>query len=101
MSNRIPLEHPGVILLEEFIEPYGLTPSKVARMINVDRRRMYDIVNGKRDISIDTAMRLALFFDTTARFWINLQRDYDLRLAKRSHQGSLESEVKPLSELAV
>ena len=100
MSKRIPLEHPGVILKEEFIEPYGLTPGKVATMIGVDRRRIYDIVNSKRDISVDTALRLALLFGTTARFWMNLQRDFDLRTAKRERLADLKTMIEPLSELA-
>ena len=97
MVKKIPLEHPGTILLEEFLEPNNVTPSKLAAMIGVDRRRTYDIVNGKRPITADTAMRLALLFGNTARFWMNMQARYDLELEQEEKFEKLSKEIVPLA----
>ncbi len=97
MAKKIPLEHPGTILLEEFLEPNGLTPSKLAAMIGVDRRRTYDIVNGKRPITADTAMRLAILFGNTPRFWMNMQARYDLEVEQEEKFERLLREIEPLA----
>jgi addiction module HigA family antidote len=73
--------HPGEILLEEFMKPMGLTAYRVAKEIGVTLPRVNDIVLGKRSITADTALRLGVFFGLPAQFWLNLQNDYDLRLA--------------------
>jgi addiction module HigA family antidote len=73
--------HPGEILLEEFMKPMGLTAYRVAKEIGVSLPRVNDIVLGKRSITADTALRLGVFFGLPAQFWLNLQNDYDLRLA--------------------
>jgi addiction module HigA family antidote len=96
MTKKIPLEHPGTVLLEEFLEPYDITPSKLAALIGVDRRRTYDIVNGKRPITADTAMRLGLLFGNSPRFWMNMQSRYDLELEQNSKWSKLRREIKPI-----
>jgi len=73
--------HPGEILLEEFMKPMGLTAYRVAKELGVSLPRVNDIVLGKRSITADTALRLGVFFGLPAQFWLNLQNDYDLRLA--------------------
>ncbi len=74
--------HPGEILLEEFMKPLSLTSYRLAKEIHVPSPRVNDIVRGKRAISADTAVRLGIYFGLPAQFWMNLQTDYDLRLAK-------------------
>jgi addiction module HigA family antidote len=73
--------HPGEVLLTEFMEPYGLTAYRLAKELCVPVPRMNDIVRGKRGISADTALRLGIYFGLPAQFWLNLQNDYDLRIA--------------------
>lgn len=73
--------HPGQILLTEFLEPLGLSRYRLAREIGVPPPRVSDIVLGKRSITADTALRLGAFFGLPAQFWLNLQNEYDLRLA--------------------
>lgn len=91
--------HPGIILREEFLEPLGIKPGTLARAIGVDRARVKTITDGTRDISADTALRLAKFFDTSPAFWMNLQQHYDLavaetQLSKQIHRiQTLESRV--------
>ncbi|MGB6977451.1 MAG: HigA family addiction module antitoxin [Gammaproteobacteria bacterium] len=69
---------PGEILAEEFMQPYGLTQGELAAQLHVERRRINEIVNGKRAITPDTALRLAKFFNMTAEYWLNLQTKVDL-----------------------
>lgn len=70
--------HPGKILLEDFMKPLGLSQNKLAAEIGVSPRRINEIVNGKRAVTADTAMRLSLFLGTSAKLWLNLQSDYEL-----------------------
>ena len=95
-SALIPPIHPGEILKEEFLEPLGLSQYRVAVDISVPPRRINEIVHGKRSISADTALRLARYFGTTDRFWLNLQTDYDLELQRDRLGGRLETEVRVL-----
>jgi len=78
------LIHPGEILREEFMEPLGLTAYRLAKEIAVPAPRIGEIVSGKRSISADTALRLGIYFSLPAQFWLNLQNEYDLRLAADS-----------------
>jgi antitoxin HigA-1 len=88
MSNALPRTksvlaiHPGEILLKEFLEPMGLTRYRLAKEIHVSLPRVNEVVHGKRSISADTALRLGTYFGLPAQFWMNLQADYDLRLAR-------------------
>ena len=74
--------HPGEILKEEFMRPLSITAYRLAKDIHVPAPRMNDIVRGKRSITADTAIRLGIYFGLPAQFWMNLQADYDLRLAR-------------------
>lgn len=75
--------HPGEVLLEEFLKPMGLSQNRLAREIGVPPRRINEIVLGKRAISADTAVRLAKYFDTSEKFWMGLQADYELEQVHR------------------
>lgn len=82
--------HPGEILLEEFLQPMGISQNKVATEIGVPPRRINEIVHGKRAISADTAVRLAKYFGTTEAFWLGLQADYDIEEVRRDLGKRLE-----------
>jgi len=88
--------HPGDILLTEFMQPLGLTSYRLAKELGVPSPRVNDVVLGKRSISADTALRLGLFFGLPAQFWLNLQNDYDLRLAS----AELKTDIKPYKTAA-
>jgi len=89
MTCEIPLVHPGVILLEDWMEPLGISQYALAKAIDVPTRRINEIVHGKRAISIDTALRLGRFFGTDAQSWINLQTMYDRRQAEEAIHETL------------
>ena len=76
--------HPGEILLEDFMKPMGITARQLASDIDVPPSRISDIVNGTRPVTADTALRLGLFFSMDPRFWMNLQAEYDVRIARRT-----------------
>jgi addiction module HigA family antidote len=95
-AKKIPLEHPGIILGEEFIEGLGLTAYKVAKALDVPLPRVNDIVRGKRAISAEMALMLARYFGTSENFFSNLQNDYDRRLARRRLEKKL-ARIKPHS----
>jgi antitoxin HigA-1 len=95
-KRRLAPVHPGEILLEEFLQPLGLTQYRIAKSISVPPRRINEIVHGTRAITADTALRLARFFGTSERFWMNLQTGYDLELERDRLEGRLEREVEVL-----
>jgi addiction module HigA family antidote len=88
--------HPGEILLEEFLEPMGVSQYRLAKDITVPPRRINEIVHGKRGITADTALRLARYFGTSERFWMNLQTRHDLEVEKGRLRGRLAKEVAVL-----
>ncbi len=88
--------HPGEILLEEFLKPMGVSQYKLAKDISVPPRRINEIVQGKRSISADTALRLSRYFGLSERFWLNLQARYDIEVERDRLEGRLENEVKVL-----
>lgn len=90
--------HPGVILLEEFLEPHGISQYRIAKDIGVPARRINEIIHGKRAISADTALRLSRYFGNSAQFWLNLQIDYDLEVAEEKLGKRLIIEVKVLKK---
>ena len=94
-QGRLPPVHPGEILAEEFLRPLNMTQYRLAERIHVPRRRINEIVLGLRSISADTALRLARFFGTSERFWLNLQATYDLEV-ERDRLGSLLDEIEVL-----
>ena len=85
--------HPGEILMEDFLEPLGVSQYRLAKDISVPPRRINEIVHGKRSITADTALRLARFFGTTERFWLNLQVRYDLEVEKDRLEDVLDRDV--------
>ncbi|MGD1148871.1 MAG: HigA family addiction module antitoxin [Thermoanaerobaculaceae bacterium] len=90
--------HPGEVLLEEFLKPLGLSQYRVAKDTSVAPRRINEIVHGKRAITADTALRLARYFGTSDRFWMNLQSRYDLEVQKDNLRGRLSKEVLVLAK---
>src|SRR3954465_14622113 len=94
MEKIAPIQ-PGEVLMEEFIEPLGITQNRLATAISVPPRRINEIVHGKRRITADTALRLSRYFGTTDLFWVNLQNRYDLEVEKDVLGDSLDS-IQPL-----
>lgn len=99
-EEKMPPVHPGEILLEDFLKPMGITPYRLARELNVPKTRISAILKGRRSITADTALRLARFFGTTAKLWLNLQVSYDLDTEEDRQGGKIEEEVKPLRDVA-
>jgi addiction module HigA family antidote len=96
-NNKIPPVHPGEVLLEEFLKPFGLSQYRLAKEMNVYPRKINEIVHGKRAITADTALRLSRFFGTTAELWMNLQALYDLEKTRDELEGTLEKEIVPMA----
>lgn len=89
--------HPGEVLAKDFIEPMKLTRYRVAKAINVPQRRVDEICSGQRAMSADTALRLGRLFGIDPQFWMNLQGQYDLEIARRGLRKRLEAEITPLA----
>ncbi|MDT8368419.1 MAG: HigA family addiction module antitoxin [Longimicrobiales bacterium] len=87
--------HPGEVLLEEFLEPMEISQYRLAKDISVPPRRINEIVHGKRSVTADTALRLARYFGTSDRFWLNLQTSYALDVERDNLGSRLEEEVIP------
>ena len=90
ITERLPIIHPGEILKLDFLEPMNITPYRLSIDIGVAQTRMSEIINGKRGISADTAIRLSRYFSNSAQFWLNLQAGYDLRLAQAENQATYD-----------
>ena len=91
--KRLAPVHPGEVLAEEFLAPLELTQYRLAKSLSVPARRINEIVHGTRGVSADTALRLARFFGTSDRFWLNLQAAYDLDVERDRLGSRLEREV--------
>ncbi len=89
--------HPGEILLEEFLTPMQISQYRLAKEIQVDPRRINEIVHGKRAISADTALRLGTYFGMSAEFWLNLQSHYDLDQLRMEAGSDIKREVRPIA----
>jgi addiction module HigA family antidote len=89
----LPLVTPGEILLEEFLEPLGLSANALAIELRVPANRIQDIVRGCRSITADTALRLSQYFGNSAEFWLNLEQNYELDQAKREKLGEIQAQV--------
>ncbi len=96
--KRLAPVHPGEVLLEEFLVPLELTQYRLAKSLTVPARRINEIVHGTRGVSADTALRLARFFGTSDRFWLNLQVAYDLDIERDRLGTRLQREVPGLPE---
>ena len=96
MAKKLKPVHPGEILKEEFMVPLGLSMNKMAMDLRVPVTRIADIVNERRGITADTALRFARYFKNSATFWMNLQTRYDLEVAEDKLADKVERDVQPL-----
>lgn len=96
-KRTLPPIAPGEILAEEFLAPLGVSQNALARAIDVPPSRVNDIVHGRRAIVPDTAVRLSVYFGTSIDFWINLQAQYDARIAHRDLRPKLAKQIRPIS----
>jgi len=94
-TNLMPPVTPGEILREDFMKPLGLSANGLAKALHVPPNRITAILNGTRSITADTALRLARYFGTTPQSWLNLQKNYELEVAKRTVGPAIEAEVSP------
>lgn len=99
LKNILPT-HPGEILEEEFLKPMEISHYKLAKDIRVPQTRISKIIKGERGITPDTALRLAQYFNMTAEFWMNLQANYDLKMARKKTGKAIEKEVRQLDKAA-
>lgn len=98
MAEKLNPVHPGEVLLEEFLKPLGLSQNRLAIEIGVDARRINEIVQGKRAVTANTALRLARYFDMSPEFWLGLQSQYDLDVEEDEMGAQLEKEVRVYAE---
>jgi addiction module HigA family antidote len=96
MAQLLDEIHPGEILLEDFMKPMHITARQLAADIDVPPSRISDVVNGKRPITADTALRLGLFFSMEPRFWLNLQSEYDMRVITRESKADMLKRIRVL-----
>jgi addiction module HigA family antidote len=96
MSKMLEEIHPGEILLEEFMKPKEITGRQLSADIDVPPSRISDIVNGRRPITADTALRLGVYFQMDPRFWLNLQSEYDMRVATRDMLPKIAPRIRVL-----
>ena len=94
-KDQLPPIHPGEILREEFLSPLGMSSHELALALRVPATRMNDIVNEKRGITADTAMRLSRYFGTTSKFWMNLRASWELDVAEDEQGQAIRREVLP------
>jgi addiction module HigA family antidote len=95
IMEKIQPIHPGEILNEEFMIPMGISQYKLAKDIKVPSIRISEIVRGKRSITVDTAIRLSIYFGNSAQFWMGLQMDYDLAIAEDILMNKIEHDIVP------
>jgi len=100
MSKLLPPIHPGETIREDILKPLDMSVNQLAKALSVDAARLNEIVRGRRGITADTALRLARYLGTSAEFWLGLQADYDLRVARQLKLKKIEREVKPKSRAA-
>lgn len=95
--KRLAITHPGQFFLSEFMQPHELTANALANALHVPANRITAILKGQRGITADTALRLARYFGTTADFWLNLQKDHELRQAREVAQREIDAVVMPMA----
>jgi addiction module HigA family antidote len=100
MAELLDEIHPGEILLEDFMKPMGISARQLAADIDVPPSRISELVNGHRPITADTALRLGLFFAMEPRFWLNLQTEYDMRIATRTLQEKIAPRIRVFHQAA-
>jgi addiction module HigA family antidote len=94
MAELLDEIHPGEVLLEDFMKPMGISARQLAADIDVSPSRISDLVNGNRPVTADTAVRLGLFFNMEPRFWMNLQTEYDMRVAARTLTDKIAPRIR-------
>jgi addiction module HigA family antidote len=97
LKKKIPPLHPGEVLLEEFLKPASISQNRLGRDLGVSARRINEIIQGKRSVTADTALRLARHFGNSPQFWLGLQMDYDLDVETDRLSARIEKEVKKLN----
>jgi antitoxin HigA-1 len=100
MAKKLKPVHPGEILREEFMKPLGLSMNKLSLDLRVPLTRIADIVNGRRRVTADTALRLTRYFRNTPTFWMNLQTHYDLEVAEDEIASRVARDVRPSDAIA-
>lgn len=100
MPKKLKPVHPGEMLREDFLKPYGLSMTRLALDLHVPVTRIGDIVAGRRGITADTALRLGRYFKTSPEFWLNMQMKYDLDVAEDEVLGEIERQVHPIERSA-
>jgi addiction module HigA family antidote len=100
MTKKLKPVHPGEILSDDFMKPYGLSMNRLALDLRVPVTRIADIVAERRGISPDTALRLARYFKTSPQFWLNLQTKHDLEVAEDERLAEIERDVRPMQTAA-
>ena len=95
MANMIPAPHPGETIREDVLEPLGMSANQLAKALGITATRLNDVVRGRRGITADTALRLARYLGTSAEFWLGLQLEYDLRIARQTRSRAIEKSVHP------
>ena len=100
MAKRLQEIHPGEILNEEFLKPLQITGRRLSSDIDVPASRISEILNGHRPITADTALRLGIYFSMDPIFWVNLQAEYDVRVAIRDNKKTLQSRIRVYQPLA-
>lgn len=100
MLKKISPIHPGEILWEDFMEPLGLSSAELARKLGVPANRISQILQARRNVSVDTALRLECFFGVSAHTWLNLQQRYDLEMGKNTLLSEIKKTVKPNEKAA-
>ncbi len=100
MRKKLAPVHPGEVLLEDWMQPIGLSANHLATELRVPATRIGDIIRGRRGISADSALRLARYFGTSAAFWIGMQAQYDLETAEDAFGKTVERDVRPLKRSA-
>ncbi len=98
--KKLPPIHPGEILLEEFLKPLGMSMNKLAEELHVPANRITQIIDGTRSITGETALRLARYFGTSAEFWLGMQKDYDLEVARDEFEAEVKRQVHPRDKAA-
>ncbi|MFZ1887627.1 MAG: HigA family addiction module antitoxin [Candidatus Binataceae bacterium] len=99
-SKRLKPIRPGEILHQDLLVPMNLSMNRLAMDLHVPVTRVAEIVHGRRAITADTALRLSRYFNTSAHFWLNLQKDYELEVAEDAVRALIDRQVRPLAELA-
>ncbi|MGA2740184.1 MAG: HigA family addiction module antitoxin [Bryobacteraceae bacterium] len=100
MPNLLSPVHPGETLREDVLDPLNMSVNRLAKHLGVDAARLNEIVRGRRGVTADTALRLARYLGTSAEFWLGLQLDYELRLARQAKLKQIEREVRPKTDAA-